>query len=281
MNKSELILNQDGSIYHLNLLPNDVSQTIILVGDPERVSKVSNNFDSIELKKQKREFITHTGFLNQKRITVISTGIGVGNIDIVLNELDALFNIDFDSKTEKSTKTILNLIRIGTSGSLDLNIKVDDFVISKQAIGFDGMMNFYPEYESSNNWYENFRAEFPFKKILPMMYFSEANKDLMAFFKDIQHLGITGTLPGFYAPQGRKLRLKTLDDSFLDKLNSMGLTNFEMETAAIYAFSKLLGHKAISINAILANRSLGTFSENPKETENKLIKWSLERIMKM
>lgn len=278
MNNTELILNEDGSIYHLNLLPNDISETIILVGDPERVEKVSYHFESIEIKKHKREFITHTGTFKGKKLTVISTGIGISNIEIVMNELDALISIDFKTKQILQEKKSLNFIRIGTSGSLDEQILVDEFLISKQAIGFDGMMNFYPEYQFKTPFFEQFETSLTEKKLLPLLYDSKMNGELFIKFKDVQHLGITATLPGFYAPQGRSLRLKTLNPNFLEQLNSLGITNFEMETAAIYAFANLLGHRAISINAILANRKNGKFSKNPKETEKKLIEWVLERI---
>ncbi|MCB9202775.1 MAG: nucleoside phosphorylase [Flavobacteriales bacterium] len=278
MNVSELILNENGSIYHLNLLPGDLAKTIILVGDPDRVPKVSTHFDEIILKKQKREFITHTGMLNEKKISVISTGIGVGNIDIVMNEADALFNLDFETNSPKKDKTQLNFIRIGTSGSLDESILADEFVVSKSAVGFDGLMHFYPEYKIENKWFDDFKHNFPYDIIRPFLYYSEADEKLVSYFSDAKHIKITGTLLGFYAPQGRKLRLSTIDENMLEKLNQLGISNFEMETSMIYAFSSLLGHKAVTVNAILANRKLESFSSNPKETEKKLIAWCIERI---
>lgn len=280
MNQTELILNPDKSIYHLNLLPEEVAQTIILVGDPDRVKKVSCHFDSIQIKKHKREFITHTGLLSNHRISVISTGIGISNIEIVMNELDALFSLDLESKIEKKIKPKLNFIRIGTSGALQKFIEVDDFLISKNAIGFDGIMNFYHGYKSSQ-FLDIFKEKFPYPKLFPMMYDTSCSNKLLSYFLDVKHLGTTATLPGFYAPQGRELRLKSISKNLLSSLKKIGISNFEMETSAIYSFAKLMNHKAISINAILVNRTLKKFSSNPNLVEEKLILWSLERIKKI
>lgn len=282
---SELILNADGSIYHLNLLPNDIASTIILVGDPERVSEVSKYFDHIELKKQKREFCTHTGYLNKKRLTVLSTGIGVNNIDIVLNELDALINIDFSSRTIKETQTSLSLIRIGTSGAIQKEIGIDTYVLSEYAIGLDGLLHFYAKERVEAQEITTFLSrhlEWHSNGIFP--YVVACNKNLKKEFgiSDIG-LGMTVTNAGFYAPQGRELRLTGKLNDFYAKLTAFRyhdkvITNLEMETAAIYGLSQLLGHCAISLNAILANRALGTFSSQPQKTINRLIQITLERL---
>ena len=277
---SELVLNEDGSVYHLNLLPEDIANKIILVGDPDRVPKVSKYFDKVEIKKNKREFYTHTGTLRGERISVMSTGIGTENIDIVMNELDALVNIDLKEKEFKSEHQSLELFRMGTCGSVNPDVQVDNMLVTQNVVGLDGLMHFYQDYQFENEFSKNFFDKFPYEKIKPMLYFSEWSEELGELYKDAKYHGNTATFPGFYAPQGRQLRLKALDEKFLENLNDLGITNFEMETSAIYAFSKLLGHKAITVNNVIANRRRGEFSSDHHASEKNLIEWVLERIIK-
>lgn len=277
---SELVLNEDGSVYHLNLLPEDIAEKIILVGDPDRVAKVSKYFDTVEIRKNKREFYTHTGTLRGERITVMSTGIGTENIDIVMNELDALVNIDLKQKEFKTEHTSLKLFRMGTCGSVNPDVQVDNMLVTQNVVGLDGLMHFYQDYHFENEFSRNFYEKFPYEKIKPMLYFSEWSEELGELYQDAKYHGNTATFPGFYAPQGRQLRLKALDDEFLETLNDLGITNFEMETSAIYAFSKLLGHKAITVNNVIANRRRGEFSSDHHASEKNLIEWVLERIIK-
>ncbi|TGV00265.1 nucleoside phosphorylase [Flavivirga rizhaonensis] len=283
--ESELILNPDGSVYHLNLKSENVSNTIIFVGDQNRVEKVSKYFDSIEFSTQKREFKTQTGYYKGKRITVISTGIGPDNIDIVLNELDALFNIDLTTKTPKQTITSLNIIRIGTSGSLQKDIPIDSFLLSTYGLDLNGMLHAYkintinnPNIEEAfikqTNWHGH--------KARPIVI---KNSDLLEkqFESNMTYKGLTATAGGFYGPQGRVLRLPVQDDGLNNKMDAFNfegirITNLEMETSAIYGLAKLLGHHALSLNAIIANRASGTFSKNPTEVIDKLIKYTLDKI---
>lgn len=286
---SELILNPDGSVYHLHLRPEDIASTIITVGDPDRVPKVSKYFDHIDFKVNKREFVTHTGRLKGKRLSVISTGIGTDNIDIVFNELDALVNIDLKTRTLKSKLTSLDIIRIGTSGSLQADIPVDSFLISSHGMGLDSLLSFYKK--DKNNPALDAVLEGAFKKyleenkyVLPVSpYLYSGSEALIQQIGEGMFKGVTLTCPGFYAPQGRSLRLATHLDNMLDVLSKFQyeqhrLTNFEMETAGIYGLSALLGHRAISCNAILANRQTGQFSQDPKAITERLIKVVLERI---
>lgn len=282
---SELILNADGSIYHLNLLPEDIATTIITVGDPDRVSQVSNYFDHIELKKGKREFLTHTGMLNKKRLTVISTGIGTDNIDIVLNELDALVNIDFLKRQIKEKKTQLDIIRIGTSGAIQPDIPVDTFLISEYAIGFDALLHFYDSAKVLHfSISDAFVAQTNWSNVKSVPYVVECDVNLaskLASKSTIQ--GFTATNIGFYGPQNRTLRLKTSDKDLHTKLSSfqfenLKITNLEMETSGIYGLSKLLGHRAVSMNCILANRATGIFSKNPEKSVKELIKYTLTQL---
>ena len=277
---SELILNEDGSVYHLNLLPEDIAGKILLVGDPDRVPKVSKYFDKIEVKKNKREFYTHTGTLRGERITVMSTGIGTENIDIVMNELDALANIDLKNKEPKSAHTALELLRMGTCGSVNPEVEVDNMLVTQNVVGLDGLLHFYSDYEFENDFSRNFLENFPYKKIKPLLYFSDWSEEISGYYKDAKYHGNTATLPGFYAPQGRQLRLKAVDDKFLETLNELGVTNFEMETSAIYGLSKLLGHKALTVNSVVANRRRGEFSADHHTSEKNMIEWVLERIVK-
>jgi len=272
--ESELIINQDGSIYHLNLKPGELAETIITVGDPDRVDQVAAYLDSIELTRVKREFKTITGFLKEKRLSIISTGIGTDNIDIVFNEIDALFNIDFVSREVKESRTTLSFIRIGTSGCLKNEIALDSFLISEKAIGTDGLLNFY----ETSNAFEN--MEISLDGITP--YLTKVDPSLFKHFKDASTIsGVTVTANGFYGPQNRSIRLKPKAD-WLQKLMNYSdgeITNLEMETAGIYAMAQLLGHRAISLNVLLANRKLGSFSENPAKATKALIEWTLEKIM--
>ncbi len=277
---SELVLNSDGSVYHLNLLPEEIADKIILVGDPDRVPKVSKYFDKIEVKKNKREFYTHTGELRGQRITVMSTGIGTENIDIVMNELDALVNIDLKNKEFKTEHKSLELFRMGTCGSVNPEVEVDNMLVTQNVVGLDGLLHFYQDYSFENEFSRSFLERFPYEKIKPMLYFSDWAEDIADYYKDAKYIGNTATFPGFYAPQGRQLRLRATDDQFLETLNDLGVTNFEMETSAIYGLSKLLGHKALTVNCVIANRRRGEFSADHHMSERKTIEWVLDRIVK-
>lgn len=277
---SELVLNPDGSVYHLNLLPEEIAQKIILVGDPDRVTKVSQFFDKIEVKKNKREFYTHTGILRGERITVMSTGIGTENIDIVMNELDALVNIDLKEKEIKDQKKSLQLFRLGTCGSVNPEIEIDKMLVTQNVVGLDGLLHFYQDYHFENDFSKQFLEKFPYQKIKPMLYFSDWNEEISPYYKNAEYHGNTATFPGFYAPQGRQLRLKSVDEKFLEVLNDLGVSNFEMESSAIYGLSKLLGHKALTVNCVIANRRRGEFSSDHHSSERKTIEWVLDRIIK-
>ncbi len=284
LSESDLIINPDGSIYHLNLLPEDIADTIITVGDLDRVPEVSKHFDTIEVKKGKREFITHTGYLGKKRITVISTGIGTDNIDIVFNELDALVNINFDTRTIKNELTSLKIIRIGTSGAIQPDIPMGTILASSFGLGFDSLMQYYQHQLSGeeHNLLDAIKSNFShIKGITP--YLTSADENLLKTVGKDMAQGITATAPGFYAPQGRQVRAKNVVPNFISQLNSFKqdqhrITNLEMETAGIYALAKTLGHKALSVNAILASRVKFEFSSNPNEIVEKAIKTVLERI---
>ena len=283
---SELILNPDGSIYHLHLKPSDIADTLIFVGDQERVGEVTKYFDSIDFEVQSREFKTQTGTYKGKRLSVISTGIGPDNIDIVLNELDALVNIDFETRKIKAIKTSLSIVRIGTSGALQPDIDVDSFVLSGYAMDINGMLQSYkidaikhPAIEAAFVNHTQWSPQKPYPVII------QNSSRLEAKLKSEQTLtGLTATCGGFYGPQGRVLRLELQDDSLNHKMdsfeyNGLRVTNFEMETSAIYGLSKLLGHDACSMNAILANRALGTFSKTPQATIDKLIIYTLNKLV--
>ncbi len=282
---SELIINPDGSIYHINLKPEHVAENIIFVGDQDRVAKVAKHFDTVEFETQKREFKTITGVFKNRRFTVISTGIGPDNIDIVVNELDALVNIDLNTRIVKKDHTQLNIVRIGTSGSLQEHIPVDSFVLAKYGIGFDGLLHAYnceqileKEMEDAFIKHTNYDA----RKSRPYIVknSSELEYKLMS---DKIFSGITATAGGFYGPQGRVLRLAIQDPELNKKIdsftfNGVKITNLEMETSAIYGLSKLLGHHAVSMNCIIANRANLTFSENPYAAIDKLIKYTLNKL---
>jgi uridine phosphorylase len=291
MNKiaeSELILNDDNSVYHLNLQPEDIADTIINVGDPDRVGMVSKFFNKIEVKKQKREFVTHTGDYKGKRITVISTGIGTDNIDIVYNELDALVNIDLKNRIIKDKVRKINLIRIGTSGSLQANIPVDGFVFSRFGLGLDGLINFYlfKNDETENKIIQAFRKHYLGQGILAQPYLVSSSPKLEAILGEGMFKGITASCSGFYAPQGRVLRYQLAFPEVIDRLTSFKhednfITNFEMETGAMYGLAKILGHHCCSINAIVANRITKEHTHKGDETMNKMIELVLDRIAKM
>lgn len=282
---SELILNPDQSIYHLNLHPEDLAPTVLLVGDPDRVPRVSQYFDHIELKKSKREFITHTGTFNGLRISVVSTGIGTDNIDIVLNELDALVNIDFQQREVRSTLKALNLIRLGTSGALQADIPIDALVLSDLAIGFDGLLHFY-ESEKIQVADVQFAfveySDWSVFKAIP--YVVGANPELCDHLNSEEMIrGFTATNPGFYAPQGRSLRLIPEQPNLSEILSAfrhrdLRITNMEMETAGIFGLARLMGHKAASVNCILANRITGTFSSDPASAVDHMIRTTLRNL---
>ncbi len=283
---SELILNKDGSIYHLGLLPEDLARTVILVGDPARVARISDHFESIEVKKQKREFTTHTGFYKGKRISVMSTGMGTDNIDIALTELDALVNIDLVKKEVRSNPESLDIVRIGTTGSIQRDIPVGSFVVSELAIGFDGLMHFYKSDGIINEEIaEAFvkQTSWSSKKAYP--YVVTGDKYLVEKLSSQNTIkGFTGTNVGFYGPQGRILRCELPEPEMNTRIGDfrykkLKITNLEMETSGIYGISKLLGHKAVSMNAVLANRVTGEFVEDTTRLVNDLIEYSLERIV--
>lgn len=286
--ESELILNPDGSIYHLNLLPHQVASTIITVGDPARVLEVSKHFDSIEHTVQHREFLTHTGILRGKPLTVISTGIGTDNIDIVLTELDALVNIDFNTRETKAELTVLDIIRVGTTGSMHASAPIDSLLVSAKAIGFDNLMQFYNAEQTAD---ELFLAEMitdylekKCEDLLIMPYVFSADKTLLQLLKPEEFVhGITLTAPGFYAPQGRILRgrpnaPKLLTSLMEFKSKNQVLTNFEMETSGIYGMARLLGHRAVSVSAVLANRVDNTFSRQVHKSIESMIEKVLNII---
>lgn len=280
---AELILNADGSVYHLNLLPEDLAQTIIFVGDPDRVPAISKYFDNIEIVKGKREFVTHTGTLREKRISVISTGIGTDNIDIVFNEIDALVNIDFSTRMLKPELTKLDVIRIGTSGSIQGDIKMGTMLASEYAIGFDTLMQFYVKQYDDKEKKIRKAVKRHFEGLTFNPYVGKASKRLLKTLAAELPKGITMTAPGFYGPQGRALRSINLYPDLISKANSLkvgkrSITNLEMETAGIYALANMLGHRALSISVILASRVNETFCENPQEEMDKAIRYILDRI---
>ncbi|WP_167341812.1 nucleoside phosphorylase [Nonlabens sp. SY33080] len=281
LESSELILNDDGSIYHLNLLPEQLASTIITVGDPERVSEVSKHFDVIDTRVAKREFHTHTGLYRNKRISVISTGIGTDNIDIVFNELDALVNVDFKTRKIKEKLTSLDIIRVGTSGAIQPDIPVDSFVLSQRGIGFDSLYHWYQNDGGDSAFAKAISQKIPRNDNHSNPYVIHCNPDLARKFQTVEMInGNTVTNVGFYGPQSRTIRLKPAFDELNDQLagfnhDNQRITNLEMETAGIYAMANLLGHRAVSLNAILANRATGSFSEQPAATVEKLISFTL------
>jgi uridine phosphorylase len=284
--ESELILNPDGSVYHLNLLPEHIADTIITVGDPDRVPGVTKYFESIEFSTHKREFHTQTGVYKGKRMTVISTGIGTDNIDIVFNELDALVNIDLKTRTINKTHKSLDIVRIGTSGSIQKNIGIDTFVISEKACGFDSLLHFYnSKHIQQTDMSDALIAHTDWSEDKSKPYVVTADKALYAKLESDQTTkGFTATNVGFYGPQGRILRLSIQDNDLNDKLatfnyNNQAITNLEMETAGIYGLAGLLGHRAVSMNAIIANRATGQFSKDPKLVVENLIQYTLDKLV--
>lgn len=285
MHASELILNPDGSVYHLALQPEQLASTIITVGDPERVPRVSRYFDRVEHRVRKREFVTHTGWLGSQRLTVLSTGIGTDNVDIVLNELDALVNIDLAKRQVKPSLTSLTLLRVGTTGGLQAEVPVDSWVASTAAFGMDGLLHFYDAPGLHDGpAIRALRQHCAGKWNFPLSpYFAKGDPALLAAFgKDFQH-GFTATNSGFYGPQGRRLRAAVAQPEYLDVLQKFDfhgdrILNLEMETAGIYGLSSLLGHRAVSLSAILANRARGEFSRQPDKTVRRLIETVLEKI---
>ena len=282
--ETDLILNADGSAYHLNLLPADVADTVITVGDQDRVSEITQYFDHIELKKGKREFITHTGTMGNKRLSVISTGIGTDNIDIVLNELDALVNIDLTTRLPHHNLRSLNIIRIGTSGAVQADIPIDSLLVSSAAFGLDALMHYYRQNLSTieKQLLSAFQSALP-KNYTLSPYIASADPSLLSALGQDLSQGITITAPGFYAPQGRQVRAKNMMPDLMtiaQNYNSSGqrITNLEMETAGIYGLAASLGHKAISFNVILANRVTQTFSQQPAKIIDHYIKQLLEKI---
>lgn len=276
--ESELIINSRGAVYHLDLRPEEIAATIITVGDPDRVREVSKHFDSVEITRQHREFISHTGYIGKKRLTVLSSGIGPDNIDIVVNELDALVNIDFETRQIKDKLTPLNIIRIGTSGSLQADIPVDSFVASTHGLGIDNLMNFYRHEQNDEEQLllQSFVTHTQMHGQMSYPYISSAAGSLLKHFVKDFHQGITVTCPGFYGPQGRVLRLGVRNPGLINRLTDFRfgqhrVTNFEMETSAIYGLGKLLGHHCLAINAIVANRVKKEFSRDGKAAVERLI----------
>ncbi|WP_159523299.1 nucleoside phosphorylase [Sunxiuqinia indica] len=284
---SELIINKDGSIFHLHLKPENIADYVILVGDPSRVKAIQSFLSEVEYTVQNREFVSTTGKYNNTRITVISTGIGTDNIDIVLNELDALVNIDLDKRKIKDEKRSLKIIRIGTSGGMQKHLPVNSFVVSKKAIGFDGLLNFYADREliSDIDFEKNFFNHTEWNTILGRPYVVDCSPLLLRLFSDknVFHEGVTISAPGFYGPQGRELRLKTIDPSLNEKIESfyykeLQVTNYEMECSAIYGLSALLGHEAVTVCLIIASRTNKEANESYHTYMEKLIELVLEKI---
>lgn len=284
ISEADLVLTAEGRIYHLNLLPEELAPTVILVGDPNRVEKVSKHFDKIEVRQHNREIITHTGWLGKRHLSVISTGMGTDNIDIVLNEVDALVNVDLKTRQVKEKLSTLTFIRIGTSGALQAETEVDSVALSARGVGFDNLLDYYRDSAAPvDRPVESAFADF-FKQEGLHPYVASVDKDLLAHYApyaDIQ--GMTATYPGFYAPQGRRVRLAPRFTHFLDRLRDFRyqderVTNFEMETSGIYGLSQLMGHRALSVNVIVANRAKGTFSNHYAQTMSKTIEMVLEHL---
>jgi uridine phosphorylase len=285
IDESEMILNARGAIYHLNLKPDEIGNTVFLVGDPDRVKEVSKHFDKIDYKGEYREFITHTGFIGKKRLSVLSTGIGTDNIDIAINELDALVNIDFNTREIKTQTSSLNLIRIGTSGALQPEIPVDNFIASTHGLGIDNLLNFYrlEQNDEEKQLLHSFVTSTQLHSKIGYPYIAGASASLIKHFVKDFYQGITVTCPGFYGPQGRILRLGISNPELVNRLTQFRfgqhrITNFEMETSAIYGLSKLLGHNCLSLNAVIANRVRKEFSKDGKAAVENLIVKVLEIV---
>lgn len=276
--ESELIINDRGAVYHLDLKPDEIGSTVITVGDPDRVKEVSKYFDRIEVKRQHREFVSHTGYVGKKRLTVLSSGIGPDNIDIVINELDALVNIDFEKREIKKELRSINIIRIGTSGSLQADIPVDSFVASTHGLGIDNLLNFYrhEHNDEEQQLLQSFVTHTQIHGQIGDPYISSGAASLIKHFVTDFHRGITVTCPGFYGPQGRVLRLGVKNPDLVNRLTDFRfgqhrITNFEMETSAIYGLGRLLGHNCLAVNAIVANRVVKEFSKDGKAAVERLI----------
>ncbi len=277
--ESELIINDRGAVYHLDLKPDEIAGTVVTVGDPDRVREISKYFDSIEVKRQHREFVSHTGYVGKKRITVLSSGIGPDNIDIVINELDALVNIDFKTREIKKELKSINIIRLGSSGSLQADVPVDSLVASTHGLGVDNLLNFYrlEQNDEEKQLLHHFVTHTQVHGQIGNPYISSGAASLIKNFVSGFHHGITVTCPGFYGPQGRILRLGIRNPDFVNRLTDFRfgqhrITNFEMETSAIYGLGRLLGHHCLAINAIVANRVVKEFSKDGKATVEALIK---------
>jgi uridine phosphorylase len=282
---SELIINDRGAIYHLDVRPEEIAPTIITVGDPDRVREVSKHFDRFEHRSHHREFVTHTGYIGNKRISVVSTGIGTDNIDIVLNELDALVNIDFETRLIKEQHTTLTIIRVGTSGSLQQDISVDELVVSSHGLGIDNLLNFYQSQQSDDEiqLLHSFTTHTQMHQSISQPYINRASTALLKHFTEGFKQGITVTCPGFYGPQGRVLRLGLKNPQLINRLTDFRfgphrITNFEMETAGIYGLGKLLGHHCLSLSAIVANRISKEFSKKGQVTVEGLIQKTLQIV---
>lgn len=279
---SELIINPDGSIYHLHLKPENLASTIFTVGDPDRVPLVSKLFDQIDFKTSKREFVTHTGWKNGRRVTVMSSGMGTDNIEILMTELDALVNVDLESREIKSEKTSLQIIRIGTSGSMQEDLPVGTLLASEIGIGMDTLMVYYPELVGDQSLAKSIQSEL---ELTFLPYQAAASSYLLGKLDQYFTKGVTLTCPGFYAPQGREVRLKPRFDQMIERLSALHidgkrLTNFEMETAGYYAMGELLGHQMLSLNAIVANRPLKKFDSEAEKTVDRLIQLALDTFTK-
>jgi uridine phosphorylase len=287
--ESEMILNERGAIYHINLKPEELAPTVITVGDPGRVSEVSKHFDKIELSHSHREFITHTGTIGSRRISVVSTGIGPDNIDIVMNELDALVNIDFSTRQLKTELTSLNIIRMGTCGGLQPDIPTDGLIASSHGLGLDNLLHYYPlsQTEEEQRLIEAFRTHSGLKDRPIIPYLVSGNENLLqGFISQGYFHGITVTCPGFYAPQGRMLRIPISFRDLPEKMSSFQeeghrITNFEMETSAIYGLGRLMGHQCLSINTMVANRITRRFSSDNKRAIENMITRSLDILTSM
>lgn len=283
--ESELIITNDHKIYHLHLSPGQLAENIILVGDPGRVPVVSALFDSVDIKVHNREIVTHTGTYKGKAVSVLSTGLGPDNIDIVVNEMDALFNIDFTTRQAKQEHCKLNMVRIGTSGALQDNIQVDSYVASHHGLGIDGVLNFYKQ-DNENfdpEMAEAFIQQANWPEVLPRPYAVKASKMLLDRIASDMFQGITSTAPGFFGPQGRELRARLAFPDLNEKMsafnhNGMKISNFEMETSALYGLGALLGHETLTVCLIIANRIAKQFSRNYKEKMEDLIKIVLDRL---
>ncbi|MDD4819948.1 MAG: nucleoside phosphorylase [Flavobacteriales bacterium] len=284
--ESELIITPEGQIYHIHIRPEELADDVILVGDPARVPVVSKYFDRIDLKSQNREMVVHTGEYCGKRVTVLSTGMGPDNIDIVINELDALKNIDFATRTVNEDKKSLNIVRMGTSGALQAEIPVDSYVLSRRGIGFDGVLHFYQSDAIREKDIEDaFIEQTHWNPLVARPYVVGCGEKLYKKLSSERTVeGFTGTAVGFYGPQGRVLRLPLATPDANARLEAFSykgirMTNFEMETSAIYGLSKLLGHQACSLNCIVANRLVGTFSKDPYKAVEGMIQYALDKLI--